>query len=291
MQDDTESLEEEIPPTVPTLRLDLAATHLTTNPSRLRGWNTASGTLGVKSPVPVTVLCDTGSDASFISPRIVRQCEEGRRLQLPPAKVRLTDGTSAILTEGIRVCLRLGDFTTVMVLRILPWETYDMIFGEKDLRERHALWDIGNGTITLRNGSNKSATIQLRPHRSVDYAGLEAEGINAISYRTARRYLRRADTERDLANIPTLVVVRDSKDLGKKRKRENETDNEVTLLPRVDDHRFLATVREHQSRFREELPSELPPDRGIRHEIDTGDARPVNRPPYRQSWTHNQWLA
>lgn len=41
-------------------------------------------------------------------------------------------------------------------------------------------------------------------------------------------------------------------------------------------------VKEFCFVFKDELPG-LPPDRGIHHSIDTGNARPISRPPYKMS--------
>lgn len=42
-------------------------------------------------------------------------------------------------------------------------------------------------------------------------------------------------------------------------------------------------VHEFGDVFRDDLPPELPPDRGVEHVIETGDAKPVSRQPYKMS--------
>jgi hypothetical protein len=48
----------------------------------------------------------------------------------------------------------------------------------------------------------------------------------------------------------------------------------------LDDPKLQQLLEEYQDIFREELPKELPPERGVVHTIDTGDEKPVNRNAY-----------
>ncbi|KAJ5082230.1 hypothetical protein N7532_011273 [Penicillium argentinense] len=48
------------------------------------------------------------------------------------------------------------------------------------------------------------------------------------------------------------------------------------VVPHHDDSRVREILLKHQKVFPEELPKELPPERDHAHEVDTGDANPVN---------------
>ena len=59
--------------------------------------------------------------------------------------------------------------------------------------------------------------------------------------------------------------------------RSSNSPIHITILARAE-----SLIKEFNDVFQDVLPR-LPPDRGIEHVIDTGDADPISRPPYKIS--------
>ena len=68
--------------------------------------------------------------------------------------------------------------------------------------------------------------------------------------------------------------------------RDKNQSSTTIALPRIVDPKFEKVVKQFRRVFREELPTSLPPDRNVRHDVDTGDAAPVNLAYYLLSHEH-----
>jgi len=144
------------------------------------------------------------------------------------------------------------------------------------LTQHHAEWNFHNSTLILKNGSEKTSSIQLKPFRTINYGGLEEAGLNLISHRKASKYLLRTE------NQATLVVLRDQ-DVKAVQKGLNH-------LPDTRNPRIKAMLAKFKDLFREELPTQKPTKRDVKHHIDTQDASPINLPYYALTKQHRDEL-
>jgi transposase InsO family protein len=159
--------------------------------------------------------------------------------------------------------LEIGDFRCVYTYRVLEWDAYDIIVGMDWVKHFRGMWDFDADTLVIRNGSGKTQRLPLKPFRTID-AGAS---LNVISAHATRRMLRKPTTQTCLWAI-------------------REIDASKSRLPAVEDPRFQGLVHKYRKLFRDELPTKQPIQREVRHEIVTGDAKPVNLAHYRLSKEH-----
>lgn len=231
-----------------------------------------SGTLGFGSDaIPIVALVDTGSDQTFISSRTLERLVNPIIKPATPISVRLTNGVVTTSDRILRAGITLGDFKTICNFRVLEWNAYDVILGMNWLKRHEAVWDVAESRLGLVNGSGRRSYVRMRPHKTIDSLPALAElGLNALSYKKAQKAIReRPDTIQ-------LYLLRDKE--GKEK--------DFTNTPQIVDSRYEPIVEKYRRLFREELPEKLAPTREIQHEIDTGDAKPINRPYYPLSQEH-----
>jgi hypothetical protein len=93
--------------------------------------------------------------------------------------------------------------------------------------------------------------------------------LNLLSFRRAERLLRKTPKE---GLTPTLYIV--------------EQSTKVDDLLKATKPRFRPILRRFENILREELPAKYPRTRDIKHEVDTGDAKPINLSYYPLSKEH-----
>jgi transposase InsO family protein len=267
----------------------------------LKGYNLTSGIVGWNSnPLPVTVLLDTGSDLSYISRKAFDRLQGDVKIsKARPVRVRLTDGNTTLSTQLLTTGVTLGAFRARSNLRILDWDAYDVILGMDWLQLHNATWDFAGSKMSVRNGSGQTSLISLRPFRTIDYGGIEEAGLNLMSFKAASKYIRKANhrksrpkespEESDSKHStllrsysqdrkPFLMVIRDKTNPGEQKL--------MPPLPPTTSIRLRHLLHRYKRVFKYELPSQKPQIRTIKHEIDTGDAKPINLPYYPLSKTH-----
>jgi hypothetical protein len=266
-----------IPPPQP-LELDPAEVGLTAQHSSdidlgsLRGNNMTSGTLGFGSDaIPIVALADTGSDQTFISKGILKRLINPIIKPATTISIRLTNGTVTTSNQILRAGIRLGDFKAICNFRVLEWNAYDVILGIDWLKRHEGVWNLAESRLGLVNGSGRRSYVQMRPQRTIESAPTPAElRLNALSYKKAQKAIR------ERPDSIQLYILRDKE--GRKK--------DLSKIPQIVDARYEPIVKKYQDRFREELPEKLAPTREIQHEIDTGDAKPINLPYYPLSQEH-----
>ena len=248
-----------------------AQQHLGADMEQLRGDNMTSGTLGFGSDaVPITALADTGSDMTFVSKKILDKLQDPNVRPAKSISVRLTNGVVTQSSQILRTGIVLGDFKTFSEFRVLEWDAYDVILGMNWLRHHKGMWDLAGSCLSLENGSKRRCHLQMRPHRTLDPSSALCElGLNALSYKKAQKAIR------DHPESTQLYLLRE------KEKKPGHSD-----LPTIIDPRYEPVVKRYRGLFREELPEKLARARDIKHEIDTGDAKPINLPYYPLSQEH-----
>jgi hypothetical protein len=233
----------------------------------LRGHNMTNGTSGFGSDaIPIVALVDTGSDHTFISNRTLEKLVNPVIKLTAPITVRLTNGVVTTSNRFLRAGITLG----ICNFRVLEWNAYDVILGMDWLKRHEGIWDVAESRLGLVNGSGRRSYVQMRSHKTLEAPATLAElGLNAISCKKAQKAIR------ERPESIQLYLVRDKE--GKKKYLRN--------LPHIVNSRYESIVK-YRSLFREELPKKLAPKREIQHDIDTGDAKPVNLPYYSLSQEH-----
>jgi Retroviral aspartyl protease len=265
---------------LPEYGLSAAALESTVGPSR--GYNTTNGSIGwFDDSVQATVLIDTGSDLSFISRRAFERIQDCRVYSAQPVRIRLTNGARTICDQIASVGLNLHGFRARSQLRILDWDAYDIILGMDWLKLHDAQWNLGASKLLVRNGSRKSFAIPMRPFRTIDYGGIEEAGLHLMSYKAARRSISKLQLKRVLPDDDTNEALKPTLILLREKKQPTGTS-----MPLDAPERYQKLLRQYSDIFREELPAKYPRKRDIKHDIDTGDSKPINISYYPLSREH-----
>jgi hypothetical protein len=240
-----------------------------TDLSQLGSFNTVKGTIGWSSnqATRVKILIDTGSQISFISKRIVDQLIDPAIKKATLIAVRLTNGTSTISSRIAHVGLTIDEYRSWSPLRILDWDTYDVILGIDWLQRRKARWDFARSTLRIQNGNSKSHSLRLQPHSSIDTEN-NSTSLNLITYANAKRRMNKGSEHAELVIIRQEPSVPRPPDI------------------RTADPAFRPLIDEYSDIFKEELPPLFKRRRQITHDIDTGDAKPLNISYYPLSKAH-----
>ncbi|KAK5309085.1 hypothetical protein LTR93_012263 [Exophiala xenobiotica] len=238
-------------------------------------FNATSGLIGWgDQPRPVSVLMDTGSETSFISSRALRTLQSDVKPQaMKTITVMLTNGETTTSNQGVTVGLTLQGSRTRTTLRVLEWDAYDVILGLDWMTQHRVHWDFRYNRITQGMGRARQLS-------------LEETGIHLLSFRKAheavRDFQRRSESTQSTKKkvlfddtkaktpidqrTPTLYVVKLSEESQQARS------NLLLTTPK----RFHPVLRKFQDVLLEELPIQYPRKRDVKHDIDTGNAKPVN---------------
>ena len=252
--------------------------------------------------------------------------DDHRLISCPPMQVRLNNGTKIVCDQAVNVGLTLSTFKARTQLIVLDWDAYDIILGMGWLKKHEAKWDLGQSAILVRGGNSRKPTsvIPLRPFCSIDRGQAAEEGFDLMDYKAAARAVRKyqsqqlrqslnaiqvaaskpkdSSTQEGLKSVdrtrkkkgkskegasdsdddgprsrPTLVIVRD--------KSESAPTKSKPDLPSCPPQ-FTGLLQKYRHVFREELPQAKPKQRGVQHDIDTGDSKPINVPYYPLSRQH-----
>jgi len=207
-----------------------------------------------------TIQCfaDTGASRNFMSK--ARATKLGLFVR-PPGIVITLPGGKFIFTKGtVRYTFTKGDFKFEEEYHIIDME-YDVILGKPfwELYEARPDYKCG-GLIVYDHGKE----VHLGPTVPLSCELEEGESLRWMSDRGVAKAIKDDQVEEIV-----LWMIRDGIDSTKEGEERTTGDPELDLMLKPLWHCF-----------RTELPETLPPKRWVDHEIDTGDAKAVNRPPY-----------
>ena len=138
---------------------------------------------------------------------------------------------------------------------------FDLILGRSWLKQAQPSPDWENDTWYLNNGRVKlqpCTNIKKNSHTSIPKLSY------LISHKQADRLIKKGGES-------FLFFIKSNDEDDKYKNPKLQTSDYWDNL-----------MHEFADVFKDELPG-IPPDRGIHHLIDTGDAKPVSRPPYKMS--------
>lgn len=207
---------------------------------------------------PLQVLIDSGASENYVSPHIIQDDQE--LIPVLNRRVETAGGEVSEIKYKINLKVDLNGYTTSIVAYVFPTK-FDLILGRSWIKQEKPVPDWDNDIWVINKGST-----QLKPKIHKKHSSLTSiSDLNyLISHKQADRYMKKG-ADGFLLCIQDVEMIDGihSNKIGK------------------DDY-WKKLVQEFDEIFKTELPG-LPPDRGIQHIINTGDARPISRPPFKMS--------
>jgi hypothetical protein len=199
----------------------------------------------------VSALIDSGASASYVSPRILG---DRKTKTVLGRAVETAGGHTLTIDKQVSLALDVAGYRHSVEAFVLDTK-FDLILGRDWLKSENPVpdWDIDTWRIN-KNGKQ----YLLRPRR--------ARPLPDFSYLISQRQVERLERNNQVDGM-YLCLLRSGED------EEIKTDI---------DTKISALQAEFPTVFQDKLPG-LPPERAISHVIDTGDATPINRQPYKMS--------
>jgi hypothetical protein len=231
---------------------------------------------------PARVLIDSGSSHQYISSEFVRKTSlEVETRRNSPHWVQVANGTYMEAPAQANFTLAMARYRTRVKARVLDMPEYDVILGMDWLRTANPVIDWQEMSIQVRDTGGELC--ELFPRDTTRYirtqeATYAIDEIDPVSVAQADRILRQP------GSTACLFAIRERTDPG----QPLLVAEPYSQLPKVTNNSkdLQALARSYKDIFCEELPRELPPTRGYEHEIDTGEAAPINLNSYPLSPVH-----
>jgi hypothetical protein len=177
-------------------------------------------------------------------------------------RVETAGGEVTEIKNKVKLKVDLNGYESFIMAYVFPTK-FDLILGRAWLKDESPNTDWSSDTWYINKGSTILKPIK-NTHRDHSSLTSMSDLSYLISHKQADRYMKKG-AESFLFCIQDL----NSADVSTTESTENG-DYWDELVKKFDDV------------FKDELPG-LPPDRGIHHIIDTGDAKPISRPPFKMS--------
>ncbi|CDH61371.1 retrotransposon ty3-gypsy subclass [Lichtheimia corymbifera JMRC:FSU:9682] len=196
----------------------------------------------------VTVLIDSGATCSYVSPRVIDGLPT---TAVTDRSVETAGGHTLPITQRVTLLLNAGGYHHSVEAYVLDTK-FDLILGHNWLKQVAPVpeWDMDTWRI---NEGDKQYL--LRP--------LHTRAIPDLAYLISHRQLQRYSRAKQVDEFYLAYV--------------KPSDHDQSAQGSVQ-----ALLHEYQDVFQDQLPG-LPPYREVAHIIDTGDAEPINRPPFKMS--------
>jgi hypothetical protein len=219
----------------------------------------------VVAGVDVKLLLDTGASATFVSSKLCKEARLPVKGNASRQRVVLPSGQDAPIHGQAKVTLHCKGTTCQVTCLVVDLSEFDIILGDDWLKAKNAVLDLNRAT----------ATFQFRSGQRVWTNGPSKSAENVISGVPTLNAVQAARAVRKGARCFAVTVDRNSPE------GETRVGNSV---PGVASQKLQKLLTEFQDVFPEELPNELPPDRGVHHTIPLEEnAKPPFRPLYRVS--------
>jgi hypothetical protein len=264
-------------------------------------------------------LIDSGASANYVSPKLVQYTPLRDIIITPKRQVETADGEHTSINKKLMMDISLGNYTTRISAYVFP-SKFDLILGRTWLQQCKPIPDwftdswklpLGNNRYTTIHPCNPDQTAKARTDSlfttdSGNNTNLSTNDIHTTPKDTIPTVPNpnelliddnyHYDHNEDI-NVPDyLISAKEADRLIRKRQADfclmfiTEQQNNMEFCYSVDvnplttnDQPFWSKlVKEYADVFRDELPG-LPPARNDPPMIDTGDAKPVSKPPYKTS--------
>ena len=198
----------------------------------------------------VDVLLDSGASCTYVSPFLAAGCPVQ---SVSNREVETAGGHKFAINRAVTLSLDAAGLTHQVFAYVLDTK-FDLILGRDWIKRMKPVpnWEQDIWVITFNN-----IQYTLRPK----FDCLVRDLTYLISHRQVTRLTKHKQVEELFVCYPNIV-------------REEEE--------QPQDDKLQQFCKEYPDVFMDKLPG-VPPDRAIHHVIDTGDAEPINRPPYKMS--------
>ncbi|KAG2191851.1 hypothetical protein INT47_002866, partial [Mucor saturninus] len=197
----------------------------------------------------IEVLIDSGASANYVTPEIAMKANQVVRVH--DRQVETAGGHRISITKKITMPISINGYTDTIEAYVFPMK-FDLILGRTWLQQANPVPDWFNDSWKLcRNGKE----FIIEPHNIRP----STQHLNyLVSHKQVEKIMKKTEADSFLLYV---------KEDHAKEISESNWSNLAKDFPDV---------------FRDELPG-VPPDRDVQHVIDTGDARPISRPPFKMS--------
>lgn len=198
----------------------------------------------------VDVLLDSGASCTYVSPFLAAGCPVQT---IPNREVETAGGHKFIIDRAVTLSLNTAGLKHKAFAYVLDTK-FDLILGRDWIKRMKPVpnWDQDMWVITNNNHQYVLHPKSNRLIRDLTYL---------ISHRQVNRLTKNNQVEDLFVCYPNMI------NQGKEQSQQDKLQQFRKEYPEV---------------FQDHLPG-LPPQRNIHHIIDTGDAEPINRPPYKMS--------
>ena len=215
------------------------------------------------------VFADSGATNCFIASRIVNLL--GLELQQSSGRVRLEGGKTVDILGAAQLEWSHGAFSTTTSCVVLDMD-HDLILGEDFWRQYHLVPDYDTLGVRIQkdgvthhlSGAENTCRLQILENTPTEFQEINLRGLERLIRKGAQA---------------CLYVVRAEPDSPERLDPVQKTTGHAEL-DRVLGKRLL-------DQLQNDLPMKPPPERPLDHTIETGDARPINRPHYSLSPEQN----
>jgi hypothetical protein len=194
-------------------------------------------------------------------------------------EVELAGGQRMVVRGTCEIPVDLGGWKETVVAYVVDLKAeFDVVLGVGWARKRKPQWDWDNMIVQLQ-GCNTVHKPTLMLYESFSPKELDGDAdwlLNSMTMRQGQRALK---------NPKTQAVLYFMRDITEEEKETHKGDAALQemLKKYTHDKELQNLLTEYQDVFKDKLPDELPPSRGLEHEIDTGDSAPVNTQAYQLS--------
>ena len=205
----------------------------------------------------IKILIDSGASENYVSPEVSALADSW--LPVYDRQVETAGGETTEITKKVSMNVTVNGFTGTVAAYVFPTK-FDLILGRAWLKEVNPQPDWATDCWTIYDNGNKIKLVPCNDDRNTTSAHPRLSYL--ISHKQADRSLKQGG-EGFLMYLNTT-----------------ELNDKKSIL--VEDKYWSKLVKEFTTVFRDELPG-LPPNRDVTHVINTGDAKPVSRPPFKMS--------
>ena len=238
----------------------------------------------------VLILIDSGATDNFVSKTWLKDRANQREKLTQPIEVKLADGRSKeLINSQITAEVQIGGHTSAETLYEVTLGDYDVVLGLKWLRKHNPHIDWKSGEMILIE-----AEMQHRVQLQMD-AATQPEDEDAAEENTKIELITGKQLAK-LARQGNQIFAAEVRCLeGAVKVNSLKADNQPDEVKKADDqpiNEIEAEIRQKFAEmFREELPLEMPPDRGVEHRIELVEgAQPQSRGIYRLSYAEQHEL-
>ena len=218
------------------------------------------------SPLDIHVLIDNGASENYVSPHLSTPVA-GTHHHVCGREVETAGGNTSPITERVVFNLDLQGHSSSMFAFVFDTK-FDIILGPSWLKEHRPKVNWLDDSWSVSCCLNVGASGVILPIH--DRVGRDIEDIVApttLNYLISKNQVKKA-VEKEGADACYLYLL---------------DDTSLTTSSIINKSSFWSQLpKEFPSVFLNSLPG-LPPERGVQHVIDTCDAKPLNRMPFRMS--------